>query len=118
MKRKEKLYKRYKTNYVSLFERDSYLIIIALFFAGFLSACKSSQKASAPPTTNLSGVQRADVSYLFFNANKEKILGNLNSAAELFADVIRKDGTNHAAMYELANIYVQQKKNRDALFFI
>ena len=54
---------------------------------------------------------------IFFNANKEKILGNLNNAADLFAEVIRRDGNNHAAMYELAGIYESQKKYGDALFF-
>ncbi|MBK5283890.1 MAG: tetratricopeptide repeat protein [Bacteroidia bacterium] len=44
-------------------------------------------------------------------------LGNLDNAAGIFAEVIRKDGSNHAAMYELADIYVRQKKYNDALFF-
>ena len=87
----------------------------------FLYSCKGGQMASAPAASGkntLSESQRADVTYLFFNANKEKILGNLNNAADLFAEVIRKDGSNHASMYELANIYAQQKKYSDALFFI
>jgi len=87
----------------------------------FLFACKSGQQASnSKPASksSLNDAQRTDVTYLFFNASKEKILGNLNNAADLFAEVIRKDGSNHAAMYELANIYAQQKKFSDALFFI
>jgi len=86
----------------------------------FLAACKGGQQASTSRPTSknsLTDSQRADVTYLFFNANKEKILGNLNNAADLFAEVIRKDGSNHASMYELANIYAQQKKYSDALFF-
>ncbi len=86
----------------------------------FLAGCKSTEKSSATvksAKTSLSDSQKADVSYLFFNANKEKILGNLNIAADLFAEVIRKDGSNAAAMYELANIYSEQKKYSDALFF-
>jgi len=93
-------------------------IFVAFLIAIFFIACKSSEHASTSKKSNLTDAQRADVSYLFFNANKEKILGNLNNAADLFADVIRKDGSNHAAMYELANIYAQQKKYNDALFFI
>jgi tetratricopeptide (TPR) repeat protein len=96
---------------------------IFLFFlpAVFLISCKGGQQASAPkssPKASLNESQRTDVTYLFFNANKEKILGNLTNAADLFAEVIRKDGSNHASMYELANIYAQQKKYSDALFFI
>src|SRR5689334_7188052 len=86
----------------------------------FLVACKGGQQSTTSRSTSknsLTDAQRADVTYLYFNANKEKILGNLNNAADLFAEVIRKDGSNHAAMYELANIYAQQKKYSDALFF-
>src|SRR4051812_47095050 len=95
-------------------------ILIIVLLSSVLFACKSSKetsssKPSAKPA--LSNTQKADVTYLFFNANKEKILGNLNNAADLFAEVIRKDGTNHAAMYELSNIYASQKKYSDALFF-
>ncbi len=93
---------------------------LLLLPAVFLFSCKSSQQASSsknPQKSSLSETQRTDVTYLFFNANKEKILGNLNNAADLFAEVIRKDGTNHTSMYELANIYMQQKKYSDALFF-
>lgn len=92
------------------------LLISVFVFA----SCKSTQTASGPSKpvkSNLSDSQKADVSYIFFNANKEKILGNLNIAADLFAEVIRKDGSNAAAMYELSHIYVQQKKFSDALFF-
>ena len=86
-----------------------------------LASCKSGQQSTVSKSaskSNLSDTQRTEVTYLFFNANKEKILGNLNNAADLFAEVIRKDGGNHAAMYELANIYAEQKKYSDALFFI
>src|SRR5262245_4336551 len=58
-----------------------------------------------------------NLKYLFVNANKEKILGNKDKAAELFAQCIRIDGSNHAAMYELAMLYAEQKKINDALFF-
>ncbi len=95
------------------------LISISLSLLLF-TGCKSSEQAGATSKSvksNLSDSQKADVSYLFFNANKEKILGNLNIAADLFAEVIRKDGSNAAAMYELSNIYSEQKKYSDALFF-
>jgi tetratricopeptide (TPR) repeat protein len=58
-----------------------------------------------------------DDMYLYVNAAKAKVLGNLDDAAGMFAECIRRDGNNHAAMYELADIYVRQKKYSDALFF-
>lgn len=96
-----------------------YLFAVALSLI-FFSSCKVTQQASSGTKSTKAGLsdsQKADVSYVFFNANKEKILGNLNIAADLFAEVIRKDGSNAAAMYELSNIYSEQKKYSDALFF-
>ena len=97
-----------------------YKIALLLICASFFTSCKSSKTTSgnSPRKTALSGREQADVTYLFYNANKEKILGNFNASAELFSEVIRKDATNHAAMYELANLYDAQKKYNDALFFI
>ncbi len=84
-----------------------------------LAGCKGGQTTTSSSKANsgLTDSQRAEVTYAFFNANKEKILGNLDNAAGLFSEVIRKDPTNAAAMYELANIYNEQKKYADALYF-
>jgi predicted Zn-dependent protease len=88
-----------------------------------LAGCKGGQTATTTPAktsqpkTEMSDAQRAEVTYAFFNANKEKILGNLENAAGLFSEVIRKDPNNAAAMYELANIYSEQKKFADAIYF-
>ena len=98
----------------------NYKLLLFIFCSSVLVACKSTQTATGNNSGKqaLSGREQADITYLFYNANKEKILGNLNSAAELFSEVIRKDPGNHAAMYELANLYADQKKFSDALFFI
>ena len=95
-------------------------IVLLLICTSSFFACNSSKTTggSSSRKTPLSGREQTDVTYLFYNANKEKILGNNNTAAELFSEVIRKDATNHAAMYELANLYDGQKKYNDALFFI
>lgn len=93
-----------------------------LIFPVFIIACNPSSKtATAPVATagkkQLSEEELINLKYLFVNANKEKILGNNDKAAELFAQCIRIDGSNHASMYELAIIYAGQKKLNDALFF-
>lgn len=86
-----------------------------------LSGCKSTKTAQSEknpaPVSKLSDTQKAEVTNIFFNASKEKILGNLDNAATIFSEVIRRDPTNAAAMYELANIYAEQKKYADALYF-
>ncbi|MFM2136731.1 MAG: hypothetical protein RL021_2131 [Bacteroidota bacterium] len=93
---------------------------ILLFAIGVsLMACGGTKtvKSGGSVKDQLSDVQRADVTHTFINANREKMLGNLNESVSLFSEVIRKDPQNAAAMYELAGVYVQQKKYGDALFF-
>jgi len=96
-------------------------LIVFFLIAGILLPGCSSTKQDASATSSKSKTQMShsspDVMFLYINAAKEKILGNLDNAAGIFAEVIRKDGSNHAAMYELADIYVRQKKYSDALFF-
>jgi tetratricopeptide (TPR) repeat protein len=94
-------------------------VLLFLFCTCFFIACKSSKPSTGNSSARSSSdLEKAEVLNLFYNANKEKILGNLNNAAELFSEVLRKDAGNHAAMYELANIYSEQKRFGDALFFI
>jgi tetratricopeptide (TPR) repeat protein len=96
----------------------SFVLLFTVIFAG----CKSTEKTSAAKKVNaasstMTDVQRAEVTNIFFNASKEKILGNLDNAATIYSEVIRRDPNNAASMYELANIYADQKKFADALFF-
>ena len=90
-----------------------HLVILVLI----ISACKTTEKATKTSAVKLTDVQKAEITNLFFNASKEKILGNLDNAASTYSEVIRRDPTNAASMYELANIYAEQKKYSDALFF-
>ncbi len=95
-------------------------LLILITGSAFLISCGGPKQVahSTPSRQPSGGAEQTEVLNIFYNANKEKILGNLNNAIELFSEVIRKDPGNHAAMYELANIYADQKKNTDALYFI
>jgi tetratricopeptide (TPR) repeat protein len=92
----------------------AFIFLLLIVAAG----CKSTQtNKSSASKTKVSDVQKAEIMNLFYNASKEKILGNLDNAATGFSEVIRRDPGNAASMYELANIYSAQKKYSDALFF-
>ena len=52
---------------------------------------------------------------LYIEANKYRLLGNHEKAAELLQELLKKDRQNHAAAYELARIYADQNRNADAL---
>jgi tetratricopeptide (TPR) repeat protein len=82
-------------------------VIVALIFA---SSCKTTTGTTASTTgttskKELSEKDRLDFDYIFFNANKEQMLGNFELASNLFAQCIIKDPNNPAPMYELAKIY-------------
>ena len=97
------------------------IIIGTLLVLFAIAGCKSPQKVQSVSQSSggkLSDREKAEVTNLFFNASKEKILGNMQNAANIFSEVIRRDPDNAAAMYELANIYAGQKKYADALYFI
>ena len=88
------------------------------------ASCGSSKKTAVNPPAQNSGKntagseeQNVNTTYAYFNAVKEKLTGNPEKAAELFASCLRTDSKNHAAMYELASIYNDAKKYNDAVFF-
>lgn len=70
----------------------------------FFSFAVYAQTADSRPSEKEVQTQK-----LFIEANKEKVLGNLSDAAYLFGEVLKKDGANHAAYYELAKINVLQQ---------
>ncbi len=95
------------------------LILCALWL---LAACSGTKPTAAGPSASRSGSglsekQQIDATYAFFDAQKEKVSGNDQRALELFAQCLRIDTKNHAAMYEMASIYNQKGKVNDALFF-
>ena len=47
---------------------------------------------------------------LFIEANREKILGNIDEAIHTYMEVLQKDNMNAAANYELARLYKRQEQ--------
>lgn len=51
---------------------------------------------------------------IYYEASKQKILGNYDKAIELFKDALELNPSDAASMYEIANIYTDQGKVNDA----
>jgi len=83
-----------------------FFIIIVLFF----SSCHTEKKISThkDKSNKISIKQSIQNKALFYDANKQKNLGNYSKAAVLFEQCIEKDPNNSAAMFELARIYNMQ----------
>ncbi len=102
----------------------TYLFVFATAYAlvsGFTS-CKTSSGASGgggdkKNTTPLDDKDRVNFEYLFFNANKEKVLGNYELAETYYSQALRINPNSAATMYELANIYSFQNNKNQALFY-
>jgi tetratricopeptide (TPR) repeat protein len=96
-----------------------FILLPALLLSG---GCGSSKKSTGGNVSRQGGElpeeERIKATYSFFDAQKEKLSGNEQRAAELFAQCLRIDPRNHAAMYELSSIYNEKGKIADALYFI
>lgn len=57
------------------------------------------------------------ITELFFDASKQKMLGNFEEAALLYHDCIKIDSRNAAAYYELGNLILATEQVEDALPF-
>ncbi len=97
---------------------------VLLSIVVFLFACKttkdsgtSASSQSKPNSKQLSDRDRIQFEMLFFNANKEKILGNYDLAETYFSQALHVDPNSATTMYELANIYAFQNNKNQALFF-
>jgi tetratricopeptide (TPR) repeat protein len=102
-----------------------YFAFLTLFSGLGLSSCKTKKSAisvpvaakSSPTNTTLQGKQRIDFERLFFDANKEKMLGNYDLAEINFLQALKINPTSSSTMYELANIYAFQNNKGQALFY-
>lgn len=96
------------------------LFISLVLLSGLLqTSCKSTKNSagdnSKKKNKTLSATEQLQVTAIFLEANREKILGNFTKAAALFAECIRKDPSDDASFFELASILTNDKKYDDAL---
>ena len=111
-------------NLIFSFLRTQTLFVLVLM--QFFYACKTSKKPLVKTTSEsvkgtdlnkLNGKEKVEFDTYFFDANKEKILGNYEPAVELFLKALKVNSNSSAVMYELANIYLFHKNYRAALHY-
>jgi len=91
-----------------MLHKNSLLVLILAIFA-----CSAFAQPRKRPTK-----KELDIQAIFIDANKSKMLGNLNLAIERFERVLSKDKKNHVAMYELSELYALKKNDEKALRYI
>jgi len=94
-----------------------YFVILALF----LAACATKKEAGRadaakkPVYRTLSENERMEVDFLFFNAQKEKLIGNFGVAENLFLEIIKRDPGNALAYYEVGRTAIARQQFERAL---
>lgn len=96
-----------------------YRVVLLLTALVYFNSCKTSSNAAATGKTKepLSGHERVVFENYYFNALKEKVLGNYDQAETYFSQALKVDPHSAATMYELANIYAFQNNKNQALFY-
>ena len=52
---------------------------------------------------------------IYYEASKEKVIGNYDKALELYKQALEADPKDAASMYEIANVYTEQRKIAEAV---
>ncbi|CAN5543513.1 hypothetical protein BH10BAC1_BH10BAC1_00180 [soil metagenome] len=109
-----------KKLFLVTFQKSSFFLL--LFLVLFGASCKTKQQSTNSSSKKDSGKTLSDkdvvqFQYVFYNANKERILGNYDLAETLFSQALKIDPNSAASMYEFANIYSCQNKKNKALFY-
>ena len=92
--------------------------ILVVLSVVLLSSCKTLAKgtASSKGSTAVKGdKEKIAFEVKFFDANREKLLGNYDNAIVLFAQALQMDPNSAASSYELAGIYAIKKDKTKAL---
>lgn len=86
----------------------------------FIVSCKSQKKAAgssgtqaavpSPQTNGLNPAQKLEFDRVFFEGQKEKLLGNFENAAKHFENATKIDNQSGVSYYELANAYMNMRK--------
>jgi tetratricopeptide (TPR) repeat protein len=91
------------------------LIPVILLILISLAGCKPAQPVARAIVTGEEDAPNTEYTVTFFNANKDKLAGNFESAASGFLRCIQLSPNESAAYYELARIYDQQNRLEEAL---
>ena len=90
---------------------------ISVILLVFTSCSVLDKPDSVSRVAKMSPKEKSSFDRLFYSANKEKILGNYDEAADLFSECLRKDPNNAASNYELSNLYLMIGKSKEAIYF-
>lgn len=81
--------------------------ILSIFLSASCGAGKKTVQNTPTGRTELTEKEKLDFAYLFYDAEKDKLLGNFSLAQEKFQQALRIDPRSAATHFELSQIYFQ-----------
>ncbi len=93
------------------------LLIMLAGLIGCSSVKQSTGTKGKKGSANLTDKEKTKAERIFIDAMKAKMLGDYQDAISLFAESVRKDPTNHAALFELAKYHYETGQLDAALAF-
>ena len=95
-------------------------VYLLLFSLVFLVACQSKNKFQVVnykpvATVQLSDENQRKFDFFFYEANKEKLLGNVEKSVSYYIECLRIDSTSSVSLYELSNFYSSSKQTTKAI---
>lgn len=92
---------------------SKYLLQALILLIGLLPATHLAQETKDP----LKAKERREFNELFFEAEKQKSLGNNDEALEIYLRLFELDEGNPTISYELAGIYTRQNNKDEAVYY-
>lgn len=94
-----------------------YITLVCAIFV--LHACKSSQpqveNTETPTDPRKAAFNRIQIEQLYVEACTQMMRGDYTTSLEQFEEVLSKDPENHAAMFNIAKILMEQRKYDEAI---
>ncbi len=90
-------------------------LLLLVLVLGTPALAQDDTESDTEPT--LSQKQQRKFNELFFLAEKEKNLGNLKEALEIYDQLYRMSASNATVCYELARLYAESGEQENALFY-
>jgi tetratricopeptide (TPR) repeat protein len=81
-----------------------------------ISSCKIF-KHTEKPLSEISQQQQQEFNSNFFNATKERLLGNNENAVKYYNQCLRIDNNNAEVLYECANLFFKNHQLKEALLY-
>ena len=103
--------------FVKLYNKIEMKYRLHILTFAFLFLCLNSFAGGGKKVKKLTEEEKIKLDFTYVDAARAKITGNLEEAISKYLECLKIDPKNDAAMFEIAQIYLNQKKMEESLSF-